>query len=188
MLALRCGLRGCDWREFEAWELQQGKNQKEDRKEMKRCKIRACENLLRDAFICIRTFGAPHNLGRRRRRRGGIWHGWGYSSSLHRSSCPPYPRRSWLSVLLRGGVVFSIHLSQNFGQYLGKTCSGTKPRVKPNSPNGSPDNGSIQIMVRVWARPILKWHCSENCSDNGSIQDVQSAYWVNFCWTKPCNV
>ena len=68
-----------------------------------------------------------------------------------------------------GRVVFSIHLSQNFGQYLGKTCSGTKLRVKPNPPNGSPDNGSIQIMVRVWARPILKCHCRENCSDNGSI-------------------
>ena len=51
--------------------------------------------------------------------------------------------------------------------------------VQGNPLNGSPDNGSICLLVYLFNRPVLKYCMVKICR-----LMVQSTYWFNFWWTK----
>ena len=52
-------------------------------------------------------------------------------------------------------------------------------RVQCNPLNGSPDNGSIRLIVQDLVNPILCYSLSKSLSDNGSIP-----FWFKFCGAK----
>ena len=95
------------------------------------------------------------------------------SQSPQRGSKDGHGREHWLTER-----VGKVEVNEAFRCH-GLSKVSLKLTVQSNPLNGSPDNGSIWLVVQVLPSPMHSKFCRLM---------VQSAYWFKFCWTKLRNL